>query len=63
MKLDYQVKKQIEENHSIEIENDNFTMTITIPENCKAKVYLPGEEDFKEVGSGSYSYSKNLIKK
>lgn len=45
------------------IENDNFTMTITIPENCKAKVYLPGEEDFKEVGSGSYSYSKNLIKK
>lgn len=24
MKLDYQVKKQIEENHSIEIENDNF---------------------------------------
>ena len=24
MKLDYKVKKQIEENHSIEIENDNF---------------------------------------
>ncbi|MFA7104217.1 MAG: glycoside hydrolase family 78 protein [Dysgonamonadaceae bacterium] len=42
------------------IENDNFTMNISIPENCKAKVYLPGEKVFKEVGGGYYSFSKNL---
>ncbi|MEA5081363.1 MAG: glycoside hydrolase family 78 protein [Dysgonamonadaceae bacterium] len=42
------------------IENEKFTMNISIPENCKAKVYLPGEELFKEVGSGAYSFSKNI---
>jgi alpha-L-rhamnosidase len=37
---------------------DNFTLNISIPINCSADVYLPGEKEAKTVKSGNYTFSK-----
>lgn len=39
-------------------DGNNFILTINIPVNCTADVYLPGEKNAKEVKSGNYSFSK-----
>lgn len=42
------------------VEGDTFTINISIPPNTHAKVYLPNEEDYKKIGSGSYTFTKKL---
>ncbi len=42
------------------IENGRFTLNISVPANCTSKVYLPQEKDFKETGSGKYTFTKVL---
>ncbi len=42
------------------VEGDQFTLDLSLPFNCQAKVYLPGEEDYKVVQSGSYTFQKKL---
>ena len=37
-----------------------FTLNVTIPVNCSAKVYLPGDREAKEVKSGTYSFKKKI---
>lgn len=39
---------------------DNFTLNISIPVNCTADVYLPGEKDSKTVQSGNYTFTKTI---
>ncbi|HET7734093.1 MAG TPA: glycoside hydrolase family 78 protein, partial [Paludibacter sp.] len=41
------------------VEN-NFTLNVSVPANCSADVYLPGEKDPKTVKSGNYTFSKIL---
>jgi len=41
-------------------EDKDFTLKINIPVNCTADVYLPGVKVAKEVGSGSYMFTKKL---
>jgi alpha-L-rhamnosidase len=41
-------------------EAKDFTLNITIPVNCTADVYLPGETVAKPVKSGSYMFAKVL---
>lgn len=46
-------------------ENDIFAMKVTVPVNCTAEIYLPGEAEPKEVKSGKYEYTaemKNALK-
>jgi hypothetical protein len=43
-----------------EHKENTFTMKLTVPVNCTAKVYLPGDTDPREVKSGSYSFSKEM---
>ncbi len=44
--------------------NENmFTLKLTVPVNCTAKVYLPDEVQAKEVKSGYYTFSKNILSK
>jgi hypothetical protein len=35
-----------------------FTMKLSVPVNCTANVYLPGDTEAREVKSGSYSFTK-----
>lgn len=42
------------------VENNVFTLDVSIPANSKAKVYLPNEEVYKQIGSGSYTFTKDL---
>ena len=42
------------------VEGETFTINISIPPNCSAKVYLPDEEVHKKIGSGSYTFTKEL---
>ncbi len=42
------------------VDDNIFTLEVSIPANCKAKVYLPNENDYKEVGSGNYIFTKSL---
>jgi len=42
------------------IENNTFTLNVIVPGNCTAKVYLPREDVFKEIGSGEYTFTKVL---
>ncbi len=37
-----------------------FTLNVTIPVNCSAKVYLPGEQEAKSVKSGTYTFKKKI---
>ncbi len=41
-------------------DGDNFTLKISIPVNCTADVYLPGEKEPKKVKSGNYAFSEIL---
>jgi hypothetical protein len=42
-------------------ENKKFTMTVEIPANCDAKVYLPGNDLPEFIQSGKYNFSKQLL--
>lgn len=37
-----------------------FTLNVSIPVNCLAKVYLPGDKEAKELKSGTYSFTKKI---
>ena len=39
------------------LEGKNFLMTVDIPENCSADVYLPGKTNPETVEGGIYSFS------
>ena len=54
MKLDYKVKKQIEENHSIEIENDNFICVEHIQDGRRMITAF--------IGKGESNNNKQIIK-
>lgn len=41
-------------------EGEAFTLNVTVPVNCTAAVYLPGEEKPREVGSGKHQFSVRL---
>ncbi len=41
----------------------SFTLNVSIPHNCSAKIYLPHVKEYKEVGSGSHSYTYELYTK
>lgn len=41
-------------------ENGVFTLKVTIPVGCTAKVFLPGDNGAKDVASGTYTFTKNL---
>lgn len=40
--------------------NNVFKMTVQVPVNCTAKVYLPGEQNAKLIGSGKHEFEKKL---
>lgn len=42
------------------IEDNIYTLNVSIPANCIAKVYMPNENGFKEIGSGNYKFTKHL---
>jgi hypothetical protein len=42
------------------MEGDQFTLDLSLPFNCQAKVYLPGKKDYEVVQSGSYTFKKRL---
>lgn len=42
------------------VEDGTFTISISIPPNCSAKVFLPNGEAYKEIGSGNYTYTIDL---
>ncbi len=42
------------------IDNGIFSMNVSIPCNCSAKIYLPEEYSYKEICSGDYSFTKIL---
>ena len=39
---------------------DKITLSISIPFNCSADVYLPGEKEPKKVNAGNYSFEKEI---
>ena len=39
---------------------DKITLSISIPFNCSADVYLPGEKEPKKVNAGNYSFEKPI---
>ncbi len=41
-------------------EDGLFTLKVTIPANCSANVYLPGDKEPQRIQSGSYTFNKNL---
>ncbi|MDD4778441.1 MAG: glycoside hydrolase family 78 protein [Fermentimonas sp.] len=41
-------------------ENGTFTLNVSVPVNCTAKIYLPNESQFKTVGSGKHTFTKEL---
>lgn len=42
------------------VENDQFILEVSVPYNCQAKIYLPGEEIHEVVQSGSHTFQKKL---
>lgn len=42
------------------ISENKFTLNVAIPANCRAKVYLPNENEYKEIESGNYSFQKTI---
>ena len=40
--------------------NGLFTLKVTIPTNCTANVYLPGDKEPHRIQSGSYTFNKNF---
>lgn len=38
-------------------ENNIFALNVTVPVNCTAEVYLPGESKAREIKSGTYSFT------
>lgn len=42
------------------VEDGTFTIDISIPPNCSAKVFLPNGKGYKEIGSGNYNYNIDL---
>ena len=35
-----------------------FTLNVTVPVNCTAKIYLPNDTQYKSVGSGKHTFVK-----
>mgnify|MGYP002724383061 CR=1 FL=1 len=44
------------------VEEGHFIMDLSVPFNCQAKVYLPGEENYELVQSGTYSFRNELFR-
>ena len=42
------------------IDSNNFTLNISIPANCTAKVFLPKQKEYKTVGSGDHTFSSEI---
>ncbi len=42
------------------IDGDQFKMDLFVPHNCTAKVYLPQQKDYKDVGSGHHSFTTTI---
>lgn len=42
------------------VADNQFTLEVSVPFNCQAKIYLPGEESHEVVQSGSYTFQKKL---
>ncbi len=40
--------------------NGEFTLNVTVPVNCTAMVYMPGEKNPKEAGSGKHTFTCQL---
>ncbi len=41
-------------------DNGVFTLSVEVPVNCSAKIYLPGDKEAKMIKSGSYLFTKKL---
>lgn len=41
-------------------EGETFSLDVSIPANCTAEVYLPGDSTAQRVGSGNHTFTKNL---
>ena len=41
-------------------ENDTFKLKVTVPVNCTASIYLPGDNAAREVKSGTHSFTKAI---
>ena len=39
---------------------DKITLSVSIPFNCSAEVYLPGEKEPKKVAAGNYTFEKEI---
>jgi hypothetical protein len=39
-------------------QDEVFTLNVSIPANCTAKIYMPNEKEYKTVGSGNYTFTK-----
>jgi len=39
-----------------EKQDDVFTLNVSIPANCTAKIYLPDDSQYKTVGSGKHTF-------
>ncbi|MBP9506965.1 MAG: hypothetical protein KBE85_03470, partial [Bacteroides sp.] len=38
-----------------------FTIHLTVPVNCTASVYLPGESQARQVGSGQHQFTNHQL--
>ncbi len=43
------------------IENDTFKLTVVVPSNTTATIYLPYSKEVKEVGSGKYEFKYQIM--
>ena len=41
-------------------ENGRFTIDVAVPANCTAEVWLPGDDEPQRVGSGQYTFGKQI---
>ena len=41
-------------------ENGTFKLNVTVPVNCTASIYLPGDNAAREVKSGTHSFTKAI---
>ena len=41
-------------------ENGTFNLSVSVPANCSAKIFLPDDNESIEVGSGSYNFTKEM---
>jgi hypothetical protein len=41
-------------------DNQKFSLTVSVPVNCRAKIYLPGKSGFQEVKSGTHTFQTSI---